>query len=296
MSKNKPTKFTSNLIKTKTQNVNQTLKAPKPICQPVVNLNETEALGLGSKIDLKNKINTSFKSFSQSRENSVDQSDKALETIIESKRASVNSNLNQNNFLSVHSSVKLNQSSNTLKTILSTSNKSGSNLNLSNACGNGSRQSVSFSDNASSFKDNSNPNNEPRYQRALSLNQANDEETQPMLLSKEDQEKQVALISMPVTTTQSVSDYDLSYLNKSDETNDFTNKNFLSPLDVTLNSSFVSSNTNYSASFVSRPPQSTAPVSIRVLHKSMTKGSKAMRVMGNNTTVLTGKLILHNRF
>ena len=311
VSKQKPAQFTSNLIELSLNSrLSPDLKAPKPISAiSTVYLNENLQNEIAaSKIDLKAKTgNTSFKSyfFNHSAKNIIDDADiSQLKDIIETSE--LNSSISNNHCLNAKSCQNFIQNNTittpVIRTILSNSYKSSSNINLSVNTGNntnGSRQCVSFSES----KDPKS-NKSKTYQRSLSFNCQTEEEAALMLKNlndvddsqKEILEKQDSTTSAHIENTHSISDFNLNYLKKFvNEVTTEKNNKFLTPFEATLNSSFISSNTNYSSSF-SKVQPNIAPVSIRVLHKSMTKGSKAMRVMGNNSTVLTGNGPLKSSF
>ena len=210
-----------------------------------------------------------------------------------------------------------------IKTILSNSNRNLNNLNLAANLpviphgGGGSRNSVSFS-----FADDARSKHSPRdnneaanmrktsqrinYTKQYSLNI--DEDGKPISAapeqsssSRRDLIKQESIASAPPSSTSFAGpselaktklqcDIELSEtlsvnkLSLSSENEPTASKKML---DLNLNSSFASTNTGLTLSHQSslRPSQPTAT---RVLQKSMTKGSKAMRIMGNNGTAIMG--------
>lgn len=207
-----------------------------------------------------------------------------------------------------------------IKTILSNSNRNLNNLNLANLPviphgGGGSRNSVSFSFSDDTRKHSSKDNNESNTRKTQRINYTKqyslniDEDGKPMSApveqssSRKDLIKQESIASAPPSSMSFTSpselaktklqcDIELSEtmsankLSLSSETEPAMKK-MSAPLDLNLNSSFASTNTGLTLSHQSslRPNQPTAT---RVLQKSMTKGSKAMRIMGNNGTAIMG--------
>lgn len=172
-------------------------------------------------------------------------------------------------------------------TMIVANNNNNNNCSVNSSNLNNSRQAVSFSEETLK-KDNESsthltPNsNKTHHQR---IGQVDEEASSEFDLTKLHYDKQDSILSAPVNFNAT-----LEKPNK-----------FLQPLQpLTLTSSFASStNTGfdssyspsiYNKSFDQQHQQhhqpKPQPLAIKVLHKSMTKGSKAMRLMGNNSLLI----------
>jgi hypothetical protein len=137
--------------------------------------------------------------------------------------------------------------------------------------------------------------------------------TMTAIYNRKEFSKQESTLSAPASSnlTNGSSDYELSYLNKSVTISEYsngpnassgsaggaaasaTNRNYLSPLNLTLNSSLSNGGLSSLNSPMLTNRQAGAnllhsPNSVRLLQKSMTKGSKAMRIMGSINPQMVG--------